>query len=252
LAEHLPHFTEAPQVLIDRCTARLREDAHDADAYHHRAHALCALQRIPEAVDDYTRAIALRPEDAHLREERGELHTRLGQYEAAIADWEAALAREPGHPLFREYLALCCNNRAWQLATGQGSARDLVRARELSQRSLDLAIGREHVFLNTMGVVLYRSGRYGAALEALERSLAVGRGQADPYNLFFLAMAHHRLGHRAEARTCRERAVRLSRGRKLPTDNELRELADLRAEAEALLASPPAELPDDVFASSAR
>ena len=64
------------------------------------------------------------------------------------------------------------------------------------------------VFLNTLGVVQYRMGRYDAAVATLERSLAANHGQLDGLDLIFLAMAHHRLGHRSEARACYDRAVR--------------------------------------------
>jgi len=43
LAEHLEHFTEPPAKLLDRYTRRLKSDPNDADAYHHRAHALANL-----------------------------------------------------------------------------------------------------------------------------------------------------------------------------------------------------------------
>ena len=55
LAEHLEHFTEPPRTLVERYTARLKNDPNDADAYHHRAHALVQPAALPEAIDDLTR-----------------------------------------------------------------------------------------------------------------------------------------------------------------------------------------------------
>ena len=61
-------------------------------------------------------------------------------------------------------------------------------------------------------------------------------------------MAHHRLGHRDRARDRFNRAVRwVQEGNDLGPDNA-RELAGFRAEAEAVLAGPAGEWPDDVFA----
>ncbi len=62
--------------------------------------------------------------------------------------------------------------------------------------------------LNTRGVVLYRAGQYADAVKVLGKSLEAGRGQFDGFDLFFLAMAQHRLGHREEARECLDRAIK--------------------------------------------
>jgi hypothetical protein len=62
--------------------------------------------------------------------------------------------------------------------------------------------------VNTMGVALYRVGRYQEALETLHRSEQLrartpfGRR---PSAIAFLAMAHHQLGHRDEARAYLEK-----------------------------------------------
>jgi tetratricopeptide (TPR) repeat protein len=102
--------------------------------------------------------------------------------------------------------------------------------------------------LNTLGVALYRVERYAEAIAVLQRSLAAGKGDFDAFDLFFLAMAHHRLGHPGEDRDCFERALRWTAGRKNLSARHVRELTSFRAEAEAVLAGPGAELPEDVFA----
>jgi hypothetical protein len=58
-------------------------------------------------------------------------------------------------------------------------------------------------YSKTLGVALYRIGRHKEALEALARATALNTakgGGPSPTELAFLAMAHHRLGHAAEAR----------------------------------------------------
>jgi tetratricopeptide (TPR) repeat protein len=193
--------------LVQRYNARLEADPHDAEAYHHRAHALSQLFRLEEGIADWTQAIRLRPDDPHLWDSRAKTYVYMNRYEPALNDLEVALAMQPDQPRSRDLLAMCCNNRAWELATGPESHRDLDRALVLSRRAIGLASGRA-TFLNTLGVVQYRVGHYAEAIASLQQSLKAGHGLSDGFDLFFLAMAHHRLGHRDEARACFDQAVR--------------------------------------------
>jgi tetratricopeptide (TPR) repeat protein len=247
LAAHREHHTESPATLVDRYAARLKTNPDDADAFHHHAHALIQLSRLSDAREDLTRAIRLRPNDAHFRTMRGGLLVDLKQLEPAIVDLEAALAIDPDLLSVRELLARCYNNQSWELATGPEPRRDLDRALALSRRAVALTPG-EAMPLNTLGVVQYRTGRYHEAVATLEQSLAGGRGQSDAFDLFFLAMAHYRLGHRPEARDCFDRAGRWLGEQKSLPERQARELAAFRAEAEAVLAGTVRELPDNVFA----
>ena len=104
------------------------------------------------------------------------------------------------------------------------------------------------MYLNTYGVALYRAGHFAEAVPILEESLQAGQGQYDAFDLFLLAMAHHRLAHREEARACFDRAVRWLAAQRNRDAGYAAELARFRAEAEAVLSGPTGELPDDVFA----
>jgi hypothetical protein len=84
---------------------------------------------------------------------------------------------------------------------------------------------------------------------ALEQSLAAGRGQYDGFDLFFLAMAHHRLGHLEQARHCFDRALRWLQQNKNLGVQHAHELAAFRAEAESVLTGPAGEMPEDVFSA---
>jgi tetratricopeptide (TPR) repeat protein len=169
-------------------------------------------------------------------------------FEPLIADLETALARHPDQGQIRGMLAQYCNNLAWGLVTAPESARDSQRALRLARRAVELA-PRAANCLNTLGVAQYRAGQYAQAIATLEKSLAAGKGQADAFDLFFLAMAHHRLGHREVARSCFDRAVRRLAEQKGLSEQHTQELAAFRAEAEAVLAGPGCELPDEVFAA---
>ena len=122
------------------------------------------------------------------------------------------------------------------LATGPEPQRDPALAARLAAFSVALAPGKQ-TSLNTLGVALYRAGKFAEAITTLEKSLDAGKGQFDAFDLFFLAMAHHRLGHRPEARACYDRAVRWVAEQKTLPAQYAKELAAFRAEAEAVLAS---------------
>ena len=85
----------------------------------------------------------------------------------------------------------------------------------------------------------------------LERSLAAARGESDAFDLFFLAMARHRLGQTVQARADFDRALRWRQEHPRQPPQWANELDAFQAEAEAVLAGPPGELPADVFAPSA-
>jgi tetratricopeptide (TPR) repeat protein len=100
--------------------------------------------------------------------------------------------------------------------------------------------------LNTLGAALYRAGRYDEAIRRLEEAIQA-RGGEHPGDWPFLALAHHRLGHRDEARRWLDRL----REHQPSTDpaqfwDELA-IRLVRSEAEAVILYDPA-FPDDPFA----
>ncbi|MGC8638523.1 MAG: protein kinase domain-containing protein [Isosphaeraceae bacterium] len=165
--------------------------------------------------------------------------------ESLIADLEAMLARQPDQRRIRGVLAYHCNNFAWGLATARGSTRDSQRALSLARRAIELSPAA--IYINTLGVALYRAGQYAEAIATLERSLAAGKGQSDAFDLFFLAMAHHRLGQIERARADLDRALRWRREHPNLSGQWTEELNMFQGEAQAVLAGPAGELPDDVF-----
>ena len=157
------------------------------------------------------------------------------------------MARRPDEPLVRDRLARCCNDLAWELANSPQPKCNLERALALIRRAMELDPDRS-TFRNTLGVVQYRAGQYNEAIGTLEKNLAAGHGQSDAFDLFFLAMAHHRLGRRVAARSCFDRAMTWVREQKNLDKRHLDDLAAFRDEAEAALAGPPGDFPMDVFA----
>jgi serine/threonine protein kinase/tetratricopeptide (TPR) repeat protein len=134
------------------------------------------------------------------------------------------------------------NNIVWSLARARGTRLQVgPQAVALARKAVELE-PESSIFLNTLGVALYRAGDWKAAIEALEKAEALAPDKELAYDGLFLAMAHWQLGHADEARTWYDRSVAWMEQR----DPKNEELVRFRAEAAALLGL--ADLPDDVFA----
>jgi Tfp pilus assembly protein PilF len=128
---------------------------------------------------------------------------------------------------------LAHNNLAWLLLTGPKELRDAKEALPHAQKTVDLS--RDQVYLNTLGVALYRNDKYREAIPVFKQSLAAGKGKYDGFDLFFLAMCHAQLGDVAKARDCFDRAVKWMEGQKNLPAQYVEELKAFRAEADAVL-----------------
>jgi WD40 repeat protein len=104
--------------------------------------------------------------------------------------------------------------------------------------------GEKSDVLDTLGATLYRSGRFEEAIRRLNESSQARGGEGVPKEFAFLALAHHRLGHRDESKRW------LDKLRDYQTHQVTNDLWDdleidiLRREAESLiLGSRPAASP---------
>jgi tetratricopeptide (TPR) repeat protein len=145
----------------------------------------------------------------------------------AIERWRREVAADPDS-------ANACNNLAWAYLMAPGSLRDAEAALPLAENAMRLESGSAY-FRNTLGVAYYRAGRYREAVEVLRPNLQGQWDRALAYDLYVLAMSHHRLGETARARDCYDLAVRWARAQLGLDTVVLEELAAFRAEAEELL-----------------
>jgi WD40 repeat protein len=132
--------------------------------------------------------------------------------------------------------AWACNDLAWAYLTAPEALRDVEAALPLAEKAVQLA-SRTAIYRNTLGVAYYRAGRYREAVEILRSNIEKQEDWALAYDLYFLAMSHHRLGETARAGDYYDWAVRwVSMQRDLKP--ELREeLTAFRGEAEELFGS---------------
>lgn len=140
------------------------------------------------------------------------------------------------------------NNVAWYCALAADAVADRGAPVRLAERAANGASDAEKpMYLNTLGAALYRAGRFEEAIRSLEEGSRERGGASFPQDWVFLAMAHHRLGHDAEAHSWLER-FRTYRPSEKPADfwDEL-EIRLLRREAQAVVVHD-AVFPSDPFA----
>jgi uncharacterized protein HemY len=111
------------------------------------------------------------------------------------------------------------------------------RGLELAKKAVEIEPD-EPMYRNTLGVALYRNGRWTEAVAALEQSLAQGEGKHDAFDLFFLAMCHAKVGDTAKAKHCFDQAVKWMEAQKDLPSQHVEELKAIRTEAEAELRAP--------------
>jgi WD40 repeat protein/serine/threonine protein kinase/tetratricopeptide (TPR) repeat protein len=227
-----------------------------------RARTFMARKRWDDAEVAFDEAARARPFNASIWLERGRLHSVSAQPAKAAAALAQAAQFFPESLgiRYRSILSLldlgdhagvrracselldrfgsstdagAANNVAWYCVLGPDAVADSAAPVRLAKFAVDQAPAP--VNLNTLGAALYRARRFEEAIGRLEEGIRKGGGESLPQDWAFLAMAHHRLGHRVEARRWLDR-FRTYRPdeRRGAYWNEL-EIRLLRREAEALL-----------------
>ena len=263
---------QAARATLDKYLAH---SSDDVDARAMKGQVSLQLGRLQEAVDDFTKVLDADPSRNRVRYRRAQIWLRMGRFQEALADLAPLIEHFPADPALYELRSQAherlghrkqaradmkqaielpaadahhYNNLAWRLATGPVALRDPERALLMARKAVALTPSTA-TYLNTLGVALYRAGQYAEAIATLEKSLAASKGETDGFDLFFLAMARHRLGRVAQAQADFDRAMRWRREHPtLPRSDWSEELDRFRAEAEKVLAGARTELPADVFA----
>jgi hypothetical protein len=206
------------------------------EAYLHRGMAYGRLKTPASAIADYQNFLMRVPTNDS---RRPEVNLRIAaNYEslgdtkhvletlAQVVDSPLELIPSPGG------FAKMCNDAVWEHVKPSNSSitplviKLLDRALEITPLNSD--------YLNTYGVAMYRMGRFAEAVRFLEKGLDL-RQRPDPFDLFFLAMCHARLGQRDQALACFEQATKLVQAEPNIAKNLLAELKAFRVEAEQTL-----------------
>jgi len=195
---------------------------NDAGQRLRRGQAYEALGDFAKAEADYSKAIEFNEQHYGNWFARARLYLRMGQLERAEADWANTMKRVQGdgHAL---------NSIAWQLVADPDPRLHRPKeAVELAQKAVAALPDAAHIW-NTLGVALYREGRWNDAIVALERSIQLGKG-GNSVDLLFMAMARERAGDPTAAAWFDKAVLRLKNHRQRPDS----EVARFRAEADEL------------------
>jgi serine/threonine protein kinase/WD40 repeat protein/tetratricopeptide (TPR) repeat protein len=226
---------------IDDDTRLLAAHNLHGDVLYRRSWCLYQLGRYQEALHDLDTLVARDADNGTLYDLRAFTRAALGDDRGARADREKAATTTP-----RDALGL--NNRAWGIVKAPScSKEDTERALAFARRAVALEPDNPF-YLNTLGTALYRAGQSGEAVNVLERSLTLHTDLPPAFDLLLLAMAHHRLAQRTEARACFDRALRWHREHPDLQPTWSAELEAFEAEARTLI-RPEAlpDLPENVF-----
>ena len=203
----------------------------DGSLYAERGRAQLQLGRSDEALADFDRAISSGSEPMGIWAERGALHAKLGRWKSASSDFAKAVRLPLADPVNWYYLALSYladgdltgYRRVCSAAMDKfGESRDAQAAHWLTftcvagpdalgepsrlVRLLEKQEFRDAINPRVQAAALYRAGRLEDALAKFQ-----GTSQTLAFSLwdqFFLAMAHHRLGHTDEARRYLDEATK--------------------------------------------
>ena len=133
----------------------------DAAAYYNRGNSYAELKQYEKAIEDYSRAIALNPEDAAAYINRGNSYADLKQYEKAIKDYSRAIELNP------EYTAAYYNrgNSYADLKQYEKAIADYSKAIELNPEDTAAYINRG----NSYAVLK----QYEKAIEDYDRAIEI-------------------------------------------------------------------------------
>jgi tetratricopeptide (TPR) repeat protein len=195
---------------------------------HSKLGTVLAMQgKLTQAEAAYRKAIALNPKYLFDRLDLGMILEQRGEFKDSFACLQECVNTNPDSPHALYTLA-------WRLANCPDiKFRDPAQAIKYAKRAIELKPG-DAMLWNTLGAGQYRSGDWKAAIDALNKSIQLRKGEGDSWKSFFLAMAYWQLGEKKKARDFYDQAVVWM----AEHDPQADELKRLRGEAAELLGIP--------------
>src|SRR5882724_2875915 len=200
-------------------------DPNYINAYYSFAALFINSRQEERAIAEYRKLLERQPDSAGAYTLIGMLEYSRNNYDRAVESYKKALELD-------QNAAIAANNLAWLYAvTEKGNLDEAVRlAQGVVQKSPNVA-----GFVDTLGWIYFKKGLYGAAVEQLQKAVALdgasaksAGGSASPNYAYHLGVALKAKGDREGARRQLEAALRL--GEKIPfaeSDDARKALATL-------------------------
>lgn len=176
-------------------------------------------QQSDRAIAEYKKILELRPDNAMAYTIIGMLEDARKNFDAAADNYRKALEKDQNS-------IIAANNLAWLYAVqGKGNLDEAVRlAQGVVQKNAHIA-----GFIDTLGWVYYKKGLHGAAVEQLQKAVAVDEAAARTNKVspsatyrFHLGMALMAKGDKQASRRELEAALKLGENSTFPDAEEAR------------------------------
>jgi tetratricopeptide (TPR) repeat protein len=186
------HFLKAQvygiQRNVDGAEAELRKtleiDPNYIAAYSALGTLFINSKQEDRAIAEYKKILELRPDNPSAYTVIGMLEDGRKNYDAAVDNYRKALAQD-------QNAVIAANNLAWLYADGgKGNLDEAVRlAQGVVQKNPNVA-----GFVDTLGWVYFKKGLYAAAVEQLQKAVALDEAAAKAVNTAPSASYHYHLG----------------------------------------------------------
>jgi len=186
-------------------------------AYSSLAEIFITSNQVDKAIEEYNKILKIRPDNPTVYTLIGMLEDSRQNYDAAIDKYKKALELD-------QNAVIAANNLAWSYAVNnKGNLDEAVRlAQTVVQRNPNVA-----GFADTLGWVYYKKNLYAAAVEQLQKAVALDEAAARASNgspsatyQYHLGMALKGKGDKAGSQQALQAALRLSEKRPFPDAEE--------------------------------
>ena len=178
----LLHVTRGhPKLAIDDFTQAISIDPEDIDAYNSRGLMQLNLGHSELAIDDFTQAIKINPHYIFAYNNRGIAHDRNGNYQMAIDDFTRTIQINPKYIFaYHNRAAVHDHNGNYQMAL-----KDYTQAIRTNPESDHAYFGRGNTHVNM--------GNHQLAIDDYTQAIRINRNFADAY--FNRGNAHINIGN---------------------------------------------------------